>query len=123
MTGVKQQQENSKTATDTATQVDALVSKFNEIEAKEKKALNDIVRPLTLEKIAIKQEITELKCPAKVGETWTDGKDKYLITGIKPGYLWDFKLVGRKIKKNGEPGKDTRELWRFTNKCWSAVSC
>lgn len=114
---------NHEKSVTSAVPLDLLVSNYKLVEAEEKEKLKTIIKPLTDKKRAIAQEIAELKSPVKIGEKIGNDKETFLVSTIKPKYNFGFMLMGYKIKKDGTPGKQLREIYMFRTETWHKVDC
>ena len=79
--------------------------------------INDQLSDLKGTALGVKQEIADLECPFKVGDRVTDGRYVWVITKLiyrdwKPYWA----LYGNKIKKDGNPGKQTLNVYSFGRK-------
>ena len=84
---------------------------------KMKKRVREIdsqISDLNIEKNRLMLALAEMNCPYRVGDriTWLGAGGEYEITGIRDYYTpGDWKIIGSKIKKNGDPGAVISRIW------------
>jgi len=101
--------------------IDKLIDDHDLIEAEERKKWKTIIRPLVEKREAIAKTIAEIKSPVRIGEMISNGKETFIVDFISASYSFGFSLKGRKIKKDGTPGVQTREIYMYNPKTWHKV--
>lgn len=62
----------------------------------------------------IENGIASIKCPFKIGDKITNGKEQYFLSKITyESYGQGYKLYGHKILKDGSSGKLERDIWTW----------
>ena len=101
-----------------------LKKELENITQKEEKYRVQVLNPLINKKQEITQKLAEMTCPFIIGDIVTDGKQKYVITSIESSLIYGYLLYGKKIKKDGTPGKlihDMYFIYMFSNNDWKVV--
>ena len=69
------------------------------------------VAPLIEKRKKVEEEIALLVCPFDIGNHISNGKDSWMIAYINYNSYGSFRMYGKKLKKDGTPGKSIRELY------------